>query len=81
MLFRIITAFVLLVFAAAMPVFSAELADEVQNADAAAKACVLMTSDCEVCTITEDGMPVCSSQGIACVPTERRCLVQAQQPP
>lgn len=35
--------------------------------------CLLMSHDCEVCALDEGDHVVCSSTGIACEPTERRC--------
>jgi hypothetical protein len=37
--------------------------------------CAFVTTNCEACMIDADGKPVCSNVGIACVPTERRCLI------
>lgn len=38
--------------------------------------CAFITNDCEVCTVDANGKAFCSSQGIACVPTKRTCLIQ-----
>ncbi len=37
-------------------------------------ACRLITHDCELCSSGADGQAVCSSVGIACVPTRKWCL-------
>ena len=35
-----------------------------------------VTNDCELCKVQANGKVVCSSVGIACVPTAKRCLVE-----
>ena len=35
--------------------------------------CLLLSHDCEICASDEQDNIVCSSVGIACVSTERRC--------
>lgn len=39
----------------------------------AARQCLLMSHDCEVCALDENDQLVCSSPGIACQPNEWRC--------
>ena len=38
--------------------------------------CAFITNDCEVCTLDASGKAVCSTPGIACVPTSRSCLIR-----
>jgi hypothetical protein len=44
------------------------------------KNCAQATHNCELCVAGQDGHVTCSSVGIACVPTEWRCLTPAKQP-
>jgi hypothetical protein len=37
------------------------------------QSCLFISHDCEVCALDAMDQPVCSSTGIACVSTERRC--------
>lgn len=39
----------------------------------AARQCMLMSHDCEICALDENDQLVCSSPGIACQPNEWRC--------
>ena len=39
------------------------------------KNCALVTHNCELCSVGQGGHLSCSNAGIACVPTEWRCLV------
>ena len=41
--------------------------------------CDFITNDCEVCTVDASGKANCSSQGIACVPTKRWCLIEKKK--
>lgn len=36
--------------------------------------CTLVLNDCEACALEVDGRATCSSPGIACTPTEWRCM-------
>jgi len=38
-----------------------------------AKSCVLISHDCEICTISKEKIFICSSVGMACEPKEWRC--------
>lgn len=54
----------------AYPDFDAAKATDGENA---ARECLLMSHDCEVCALDENDELVCSSPGIACQPSEWRC--------
>ncbi len=42
--------------------------------------CLFVSHDCEICAMDAEDQPVCSSSGIACVPTERRCYHVKEEP-
>lgn len=49
------------------------LPDAAQSGTDQPRSCLFISHDCEVCALDAQNLPVCSSTGIACVPTERRC--------
>lgn len=74
-----------LLLAAAPPALAADAVPPSEPATLRAPAegddpgnCQFITNDCEVCTIDAAGKPSCSSQGIACTPTRRWCLIPKQ---
>ncbi len=38
--------------------------------------CAFITNNCETCVVDAEGKAACSSAGIACVPTEKTCLIK-----
>lgn len=60
---------------AAIPANAADLVTTSTTASEEFANCAFVTNDCEVCTVSEDGAPQCSSTGIACVPTAKTCLI------
>ena len=42
---------------------------------ASLEGCQFITNDCEICVVDDAGKVGCSTQGIACTPTKRWCLI------
>jgi hypothetical protein len=40
--------------------------------------CAFVTNNCETCVVDAAGKPSCSSVGIACVVTEKTCLIETK---
>jgi hypothetical protein len=73
------TCIMMFMIAGAPAVWAADLItkDAVPTATPAAlENCAFITNNCETCVVDVAGKPSCSSVGIACVVTEKTCLIE-----
>jgi hypothetical protein len=68
----------LAVFASAVRASAADLPPPLQTPkpDQGLEACAFITNNCETCVVDAAGKPSCSSVGIACLVTEKTCLIK-----